>query len=36
MLVMERRRPRVVAVMSNLEGAPVGELAMEILDVIRP
>lgn len=34
-LAMERHRPRVVAVMSNLEGAPVGELAMEILDLIR-
>jgi serine beta-lactamase-like protein LACTB len=35
MLLMERRRPLVVAVMSNLEGAPVGELAMEILDTLR-
>ncbi len=35
MLLMERRHTRVVAVMSNLEGAPVGELAMEILDLLR-
>jgi CubicO group peptidase (beta-lactamase class C family) len=35
MLLMERRRPLVVAVMANLEGAPVGDLAMEILDLLR-
>jgi serine beta-lactamase-like protein LACTB len=35
MLVMDRQRGLVVAVMSNLEGAPVGNLAMEILDAVR-
>jgi len=35
MLLMERRRPLVVAVMANLERAPVDELAIEILELLR-